>query len=44
MEEGFHTVCWDGKNKDGKDVGSGVYFYRLVAGEFSLIKKMVMLK
>jgi hypothetical protein len=39
-----HEVFWDGKNDAGKDVSSGVYFYRLTAGKFSESKKMVMLK
>ena len=41
---GIHTVRWDGKNDSGERVSSGVYFYRLTAGEKSFVKKMVLLK
>jgi flagellar hook assembly protein FlgD len=41
---GLNVITWDGKNDVGKDVASGIYFYRLAAGQHSAIKKMVMLK
>ncbi|UCH83388.1 MAG: multicopper oxidase domain-containing protein, partial [Candidatus Latescibacterota bacterium] len=41
---GAHKVEWDGKNNLGQSVPSGVYFYQLRSGEFSQMKKMVMLK
>ncbi len=46
---GFYTTreraaYWDGKNKDGINVASGVYFYQIKAGDFSSIRKMVVLK
>ncbi|MGB7063090.1 MAG: S8 family serine peptidase [Candidatus Zixiibacteriota bacterium] len=41
---GFKTIWWDGKDADGYEVSSGVYFYRLTAGEFSEVKKMMMVK
>jgi hypothetical protein len=41
---GYHTVTWDGRNEDGMEVSSGIYFYRMVSGEFSATKKMVMIK
>ncbi|MCX6150555.1 MAG: Type 1 glutamine amidotransferase-like domain-containing protein [Ignavibacteriales bacterium] len=36
---GFHTLDFD-----GKELSSGVYFYKLTAGSFSQIKKMIFLK
>jgi len=41
---GYQTVSWDGKDAEGDEVSSGVYFYRLTAGEFSEVKKMMMVK
>ncbi len=35
---------WGGRNGVGERVSSGVYFYRLDAGKFSAIKRMVILK
>ena len=39
-----HTVTWDGRNNAGQQVSSGVYFYRLVANNFTQTRKMVLLK
>ncbi|MCK4404148.1 MAG: T9SS type A sorting domain-containing protein, partial [candidate division Zixibacteria bacterium] len=41
---GLNVVSWDGKDNAGGDVASGVYFYKLTAGSFSAIEKMVMMK
>ena len=38
------AIYWDGKNDLGERVGSGVYFYRLSAGNYSATRKMVILK
>ncbi len=41
---GRHQVIWDGGNNQGKEVASGVYLYRLKAGEFTAARKMVLLR
>jgi M6 family metalloprotease-like protein len=41
---GNYTLLWDGRDEGGKTVSSGIYFYKLTAGSFSEIKKMVLLK
>jgi hypothetical protein len=44
MPAGTHTVTWDGNNSNGEKVASGIYFYKLNAGDFSKTMKMVMTK
>ncbi len=41
---GNYLVQWDGKDDLARPLGSGVYFYRLIAGEQSLSRKMLFLK
>ena len=41
---GRHTVRWDGKNDNGVQVGSGVYYYRLKAGKNVITKKLVVVR
>ena len=44
MNAGEYKVAWDGTNTAGKKVASGIYLYRLVAGQKAMVGKMVMLK
>jgi hypothetical protein len=44
LERGLHRVVWDGRDSNGNEVGSGVYFYRLSTGGKDTIKKCLMLK
>ena len=41
---GMHEVIWQGKDSDGNQVATGVYLYRLQAGDFVETKRMVFLK
>ena len=41
---GLHEVSWHGRDKSGVALASGVYFYRLEAGQHSASGRMVLLK
>jgi len=43
-DSGSYQVVWDGKNPRGQVVSSGVYFYRVDAGEYSKTRRMTLLK
>ena len=38
------AIYWDGRNELGERVASGVFFYHLSAGDYSAMRKMVILK
>ncbi|MCA9753541.1 MAG: lamin tail domain-containing protein [Gemmatimonadetes bacterium] len=44
MPAGRHTVAWDGHNDDDRQVASGVYFYRLQAGDKEMTRKMLVVR
>ena len=44
MSAGQYKSVWDGRNESGQKVASGIYFYRLYAGEFTANKKMLLLQ
>ena len=43
-ESRSEAIYWDGRNDFGEGVASGVYFYHLIAGEYSAVRKMLILK
>ncbi|MFO7896571.1 MAG: C25 family cysteine peptidase [Candidatus Cloacimonadales bacterium] len=44
LEAGYHDVVWDGKDRSGKNVASGIFFYRFQTAEKSTTRKMLLLK
>lgn len=43
-EPGVYAVEWNGADTHGRQVASGIYFYRLRAGTFSSTKKMLLIR
>ena len=46
---GYYTDCtraahWDGRNSTGESVASGTYFYQVKAGEYTFLRKMLIMK
>jgi hypothetical protein len=44
LQAGIHTVTWNGTNQNGKQVSSGIYFYRLETEQEKLQKKMLYIR
>ena len=41
---GWYDVVWNGHTAEGKTISTGIYFARLVAGDYSQVVKMLYLK
>ena len=41
---GWYDAMWNGESADGKTISTGIYFARLVAGDYSQVIKMLYLK
>ena len=44
LPTGRYSVVWNGKDDNGKQVASGIYFYRMITKDYSSTKKMILLK
>jgi len=44
MSAGDHNINWNGKDRSGRDVASGVYFFRLRCGDLSKTRKAALLR
>ncbi len=41
---GSYRISWDGRNNNGEPVANGIYLYRMIVGDFSANRKMLLLK
>jgi len=44
LHPGYHRAIWDGRNAAGHGVGTGMYLYRVRAGELSKAGRMTLIK
>lgn len=44
QQAGQYTAGWDGTNQAGQQAASGMYFYKIEAGQHVAVKKMLLLK
>ena len=44
VDAGFYSIEWNGKDKFGQSVPTGVYFMKVISGDFTATKKMVYIK
>ena len=44
LNAGHHTVNFNGRDYNGKQLTSGMYLYRVAAGKYDATKKMTLMK
>lgn len=44
QETGYYQIEWDGKNNSGNQLSSGIYLYRITAGNYVKVMKMILLR
>jgi len=44
FESGIHSVTWDGRDENSRTVSSGLYFYRMTAGEYTETRRILLMK
>jgi flagellar hook assembly protein FlgD len=41
---GTYNLNWDGRNENNQTVASGMYIYRMKASEFTMVRKMLLIR
>lgn len=44
LAEGKHSIVWNGRDSSGRQVISGIYLYRIKAGNRTAVKKMLLMR
>jgi len=44
QKAGYHTIRWNGTDQSGQVVSAGLYIYQITAGDYSVARKMILLK
>jgi flagellar hook assembly protein FlgD len=44
QKSGEYQLIWNGHDAEGKPVGSGVYFYQIITGQFQETRKMSLIR
>jgi hypothetical protein len=44
LPQGYNLVFWDGKDENGFQLPSGIYFYRVRSGGFEQVKKLTLIR
>lgn len=44
IKQGHHTLEWDGRDRNNRNVASGIYFYRLTSPSMHSVQRMVVIK
>jgi hypothetical protein len=44
LPAGHHAISWEGSDSHGRQIASGVYYYRLTTKEFSETRKLVLVR
>jgi flagellar hook assembly protein FlgD len=39
-----YIISWDGRNENGQNVASGLYYYTLKIGGYEITKRMILMK
>jgi hypothetical protein len=44
LNPGIYNINWNGKDNNGMQVSSGIYFYKVISEKFNMTKKMTLLR